>query len=171
MRLLRLILGLALAGVLQLLFVEALPSTARAVDPLLVVIVLNALDGHHLWGAFGGLAAGWVEDGVTGSLFGLHGTAGTLVGFAVATLSRQVSARQPFMLALVIAAAALAEEAVLALLLRLLMPGSLSPNPLWAGIRALVTATAGVVVVLGWRRGTRGYRQWRRTRKSRIRVR
>ena len=84
MRSIRFAAGLVLAVLAYAGAVRVMPGLAQAVDPFLVVAVLNALGGSSLAGFAGGLASGLVQDALTGGLFGLYGFANTLIGYAAA---------------------------------------------------------------------------------------
>ena len=68
MRSIRFAAGLALAGLAYAGAVRVMPALAQAVDPFLVVVVLNALGGSSLAGLAGGLATRLAQDALTGGL-------------------------------------------------------------------------------------------------------
>ncbi len=162
--------ALFLAVVVHVVLQRFLPPVARVVDPFMVLVVVFALEAKPLGGMVAGTAAGWTKDALTGSFFGLHGVALTILGFVVARIARSVTANQPAVIGLLLAIGVLVESATLLILLRLLSRDAPPPELLWVGARAGITALIGVVVVLSAGRSLRRFEHWRRIRKRRVKL-
>ncbi|HEX2254799.1 MAG TPA: rod shape-determining protein MreD [Thermoanaerobaculia bacterium] len=160
MRAARFLAGLLLVLLFHSLGVAVMPEFGRAVDLFLVLTVLVALRGRTLDGMLAGLVAGLSHDVLTSSLFGLHGFADTLLGYGTARLVQRVVVERASGLLLVGFAASVVQQALLACLVLLLQPQLALPDPLWIGLRALIT---GVLTVVLWSTG----RAWRSGSRSR----
>ncbi len=169
MRALRVVLGLALALGVHLVGIWLLPDLPRVLDLFLVVVVLNALDASSLAGLAGGLGAGLVQDALSGRLYGLHGFADTIVGYAVARAGQRLDLKSPGAVLVTVALATLLQAATLVVLAYLFTDPE-PPEPLWVLIEALANGVAGAVLLsLGGR--FRDLREVsRRRRASRIRL-
>ena len=167
MRSIRFAAGLVLAVLAYAGAVRVMPGLAQAVDPFLVVAVLNALGGSSLAGLAGGFASGLVQDALTGGLFGLYGFANTLIGYAAARGAQRLVIERPSGVFAVVAVAALAQQAVVVGLAWILLPVSPFPEPRWLAVRVLGCGVLGALAWAGggwWRRFT-GERRRRRGQK------
>lgn len=167
MRILKFAAGLTLAVLAHAAAVRLVPEATVAVDLFVVVVVLNALDGNSLAGVAGGLAAGMVQDVLTGGLFGLFGFANTLVGYLAArSVQRLVIERASGVLPLVAVAAAV-QQAIVVGLAYVLLPDARFPDPRWLALRVVSSGLVGMVAYAldRWWRRTSADRRQRRMKK------
>lgn len=158
---------LTLTVVAHSAMVRMAPGSVEGVDLFLVLIVLNALVGSSLAGLLGGAAAGLARDALSGSVFGLHGFAGTILGYAAARISQRLVVRRGLGVLLLIAAAVPIQAMILLGLSALALPVLLLPNPTWLLLRAGVSGGLGALLFTGvkaWRRGAPVRRQRRSKR-------
>ncbi len=169
MRALRLILGLAVALGVHLVGARLMPDLPRVLDLFLVVVVLNALDATSLVGLSTGLGAGLVKDALSGRLYGLHGFADTMVGYAVARAGQRLDLASPGAVLVTVVLATLLQEATLVVLAYLFTDPE-PPEPLWVLVEAVVNGVAGALLfsLAGRLRNLR--ETSRRRRASRIRL-
>lgn len=162
--------GLLAVFVTHLLGVTFVPYFSSAIDLFLVLIVLEASRGDEVRGMLAGVVTGLAEDALSGALYGLHGFAGTVVGFAVARTSRRMASQDPGVLGLVALGAQPVHELTVALLQSLLLPEGNRPDLPWMAVRTLTTAVlAFAVLVVGDRLGQR-YGDWQKSRRRRVKI-
>lgn len=154
----------------HLVAVRLLPGFSRVVDLFLVVIVLHSLDGDTLAGLFGGLAAGLVQDAVTVGLYGLHGFAGTIVGYAAARASQLLMIRQVTVVGLLFILAAMLQQAVLVGLLLFFLPNPEIPSFSWLVAKSLGCGLVGVALFVTGQQLNPWVARWRRGRSSKVRL-
>ena len=168
MRALKLAAGLSLALIVHLALAMFAPAAGRVFDPFLLLIVLHALGGNLLVGMFAGAAVGLVEDAFTGGLYGLHGFAGTLVGYTVARAAQVLTLQKLYFVGLIFAAATLLQQLVLNALLLVLVERPELPTPSSLAVGMLVGGVAGAVLVLAVERSNVAFERWRRARRPRV---
>lgn len=164
------LIGVALAFLGHLLLLRISSDSARWVDLFTVVIVLNALSGGPAGAMVGGSLAGLAEDAVAGLVYGLHGFAGTLAGFLVQQGSRLLTVQHGLMVAGLAALAVLAQEVVIAVLVRVLLAEALAPEPVWVLTRAATTGLLAGVIFTASRRSVGRFSVWRRSRRRRVSI-
>lgn len=165
----RFVAGLAFALAAHVVGAWLVPELPRFLDLFLVVAVLNALGGSSAGGLLGGAAAGLTHDALSGRLYGLHGFADTIVGYAVARAAQRLDLAGPGAVLVAVALATLLEEAIL-VLLALLFTAPEPPEPLWVVVEALVNGAAGALLfAAGSRFGVLRERA-RKRRMARIRL-
>ena len=152
MRLLRFVLALLAVVALHLIGVNTFDRFSQYVDVFVVLIVLNALDASPAAGLLGGMAAGLCEDAVTGSAYGLHGIAGTLIGYGTALAARQVVVQNPLVVGLFFVLAAALQEGVVTGLLLLMTLEPPIPQPVWLVVKSVNCGALGLLLWLGRRR-------------------
>lgn len=140
------------------------PELPRVLDLFLVVTVLNALPGSSTAGLLGGTAAGLTHDALSGRLYGLHGFADTLVGYAVARAAQRLDLAGPGAVLVTLALATLLEEAVL-VLVAVLLTDPQAPDPVWVVAEALVNGAVGTIAYVV---GSRFHAVRDRARKKRM---
>lgn len=167
MRPLELSIGLLAAVVGHLMVVQAFPGSTRLVDLPMVLLVLNGLRGRPVPGMLGGTVIGLVKDVLAASAFGLHGFAGTLLGWASARLAQRLVLQRAVGVFLLGAGAVLLEAVVLLLLSYLVMPDLLLVDPVWLLLRATVTGLLAALLhgTLGRLREAVEQRRFRRVKK------
>jgi len=169
MRSLRFAAALVVATLLHVAGIHLFAFFSSAVDLFLIIIVLNALDGDSLAGMLGGTAAGLVADGLSGGLFGLHGLAGTIVGYGTAfAVQRLVIQRAPGVF-LLFALAAAAQQVVLMGLSLLMVSRPEAPGIVWPAVKVATTGVLGTLAYLGRERLGRRLERLRSARPTRIR--
>lgn len=169
MRFARFLLMLVLALGAHLLLVRISPQFGGTIDLFAVLLVMTVRSMGMLPGALTGAVLGWFEDALGSSLFGLHGIAGTLAGAIVARVSQQVSLKQPLLLTAVFGLVVLFEEAVVAVLLRLLAADPPAPDPVWVTASALATALVGGLLIVFLRRSRGRWARYRLGRRPKVR--
>lgn len=169
MALLSFVLGLALALGFHVVGAWLAPEMPRVLDLFLVVTVLNALSGSSAGGLFGGAAAGLTHDALSGRLYGLHGFADTIVGYAVARAAQRLDLAGPGAVLVTLALATLLEEATL-VLLALLLTDPQPPEPVWVVVEAIANGVVGALVYVGASRVTAFRDRARKKRMSKIRL-
>lgn len=169
MRVVKFIAALALALAAHATATWLLPELPRFLDLFLVVTVLNAIGGSSVGGLLGGTAAGLTHDALSGRLFGLHGFADTLTGYAVARAAQRLDLVGPGAVLMTVALATLFEEAVF-VSLALLFTDPEPPDPLWVVVQALANAAIGTILYLlaGRARSLRERAERRRMSKIRL---
>lgn len=169
MRAVKFAVALALALGVHTVGTWLLPELPRFLDLFLVVTVLNALGGSSLAGLLGGTAAGLTHDALSGRLFGLHGFADTITGYAVARAAQRLDLVGPGAVLVTVALATLFEEAVF-VLLALLFTDPEPPDPIWVVVQALANAAVGTILYLlaGRARSLRERAERRRLSKVRL---
>jgi rod shape-determining protein MreD len=172
-RALKLLAALLAAVLLHVAGVHLWPSFPRSVDLLLVVVVLNALDGDSFAGLAGGLLAGLVHDALTGGLYGLYGFADTLVGYLTARAGQRLVIQRAAGVMVVVLLATLAQQGILALLVALLFSDQSAmpdlPALSWVVIKAVVDGLVGWALYVGSGRFGRLREARRRSRLSKLR--
>ena len=140
-------------------------------DPFLVVVVFFGLRLGPVSAQLLGLAAGLVLDGFSGSPWGLHGFAGTLIGYGVAVAAQRVVVGQMGVRVLLFAVASALQQAILTLLLLLLVARPELPPFGWSVARVVVTAVAGLLALTVQERVQGRWSTWQRERLGRLRFR
>lgn len=166
MRVVKFALGLGAALLLHVLGVRLFQDFSQGVDLFLVVVSLNALDGHALAGLLGGLAAGLVQDTLTGSVYGLYGFANTFVGYATARLGQRLVIQRASGVVVVVFLASLVQQALVVLLNTLFFVSPEVPALPWLLIRA---ASTGLLAFLLYVTGSSLKRSWETRRRVRVR--
>ena len=170
MRALRFLAGLAGLFLVHVLAVRLIPGFALAIDLFVLILVFHALDGNTLAGMLGGLVVGLAEDSLSGGLYGLHGLAGTVVGYAAARAAQQLVVQQASVVGFFCAIGLVLHELLLTALSRMLFAEAPSPALAWVTVRASTTALLGMLLWVGRARLDRRLEVWRRDRQSRIRL-
>ncbi len=140
-------------------------------DPFLVVIVFYSLRLGPVPAQLFGMGAGFVLDGLSGSLWGMHGFAGTLIGFGVSAASQRVVVGQMGVRVLLFAAASALQQAILVALLVVLSARPEAPPFGWSVARVVLTALVGLLALTARERLQGRWSSWRRERLRRLRFR
>lgn len=141
----------------------------RAVDLFLVAVVLHALEGTPVSAMFAGLIAGLLTDALSGGLYGLHGFADTILGYASAFLAQRLVMRRLLSLLLLFSLAAAAQQAILLGLSLLLVSSPGLPDLTWTLVRVATSGLVGTALFAIGRAGRTRMAKWRRGRQSRLR--
>jgi rod shape-determining protein MreD len=171
MRGLRFLFALLCVVLIHIVGMRLFPNFARYFDVFLVLVVFHSLDGNSLAGMLGGLAVGLVHDGFSGGLFGLHGFADTLVGYAVARAAQQVATQQAVVVLLLFALASAFQQTVLVGLVLFLL--SEPQLPAWSAValKALSSGALGWILYLASTQAREQWAVWSRRRTSKLRMR
>ncbi|MCP4664323.1 MAG: rod shape-determining protein MreD [bacterium] len=170
MRLLRFAVGLVIATVVEVLGLHFFAPFGLVVDPFLILVVYTSLDSAPAWSIVGGSVAGLSQDALTGGLYGLHGFADTLVGWVSARLKQHMVIQRPGQVGLLFALAAGLQQALLAVLQFLMVPGSELPGPGATAAKIAVTGVLGAGLFVAAGRFGSWLREWRRRRRSRLTI-
>ena len=146
------------------------PSLPRALDVFLVVTILNGLSGNSLGGLLGGLFCGLTLDTFSGAAYGLHGFANTLVGYVTAKVAQRLVTRGIGGLIVVLVGAAALQQAVLILFAAFILSEGNLPDPLWVGLRVVISALAGLALYKLSLRSRQRLEESRRNRRARLRL-
>ena len=168
MRALRFGIGLVLALLIHFFAVALGPEAAGVLDPFLLLIVFFALDGNVLAAVVLGCITGLTQDVVTGGLFGLYGVAGTIVGWVAARTTHSLSLERRRFVALLFSLAAVIQQIVVQALLVMLATEQEMPSLGVLGLRILLAAVLGSLLVGAWARLESTLRQRRRERRPRV---
>jgi rod shape-determining protein MreD len=145
------VLWTALAILAALLIQSALsllaPSSARVLDPFLLVLVYCGLVGGEMHGMLAGAAAGWVQDvHFGGRVLGLSGLSKVVIGFGVGIAGSRFHLTEPGPRLLVLLLAVLLDALILGWLASAFDVSAARLSPLGAALRAAVNAVLGVVL-------------------------
>lgn len=169
MRALKVLAALAGALVIHLLGTWALPELPRYLDLFLVVTVVNALDGRSAPGLAVGMAAGLTHDALSGRLYGLHGFADTIIGYAVARAAQRLDIARPGAVLVTVGLATLLEQAVLVALAHLFTEPE-PPELLALLVRAVANGAVAAIVWAATARFRGARERVRRKRMTKIRL-
>jgi rod shape-determining protein MreD len=161
--------ALGAATLVHILAAHWVPGSLELLDLLLVVLVVNALSGSSLGGMLGGLAAGLLQDALSASVFGLHGFAGTMIGYATARVAQRLVVQRALGVGLVVAAAVILHQALLLVVSLLALPEPLAVSPLSVLIRSAVSGAVGALLYAAGRHWQSGA-ETRRRRRGRLRL-
>lgn len=166
----RLLLGLALAVLVQLGGAQVSPHFPVFVDLFLVAVSLHALSGNSLSGLLVGLLVGLVHDTLTPGLYGLYGFADTIVGYSTARLAQRLVIQRATGVFAVVAFGSLVQQGVVVALRLMLLPSPALPRPLEALIKAAICGALGMLTYAASARWATSYENRRRNRMSRLRL-
>ena len=156
------------AMVVHLVMVATMPGVGRVVDPFLLMIVFYASRGDVVTGMLVGAGVGLVEDAVSGGLYGLHGFAGTCVGYGLARAAQFLTLQKAYYVVLFFGAGVLVQQAVMrgltAVLLRQQEVPALGELTLMVVVMGLLGLTAVVTIESVADR----WGSWRRDHRPRI---
>ncbi len=170
MRFLRFAVGLVCATVVEVLGLHFFASFSLVVDPFLILVVYTSLDSGPAGSIVGGSAAGLSHDALSGGLYGLHGFANTLVGWVSARLKQHMVIQRPGQVGLLFALAAGLQQALLAVLQFLMVPGAELPGPGATAAKIATTGVVGVGLYIAAGRFRGGLREWRTRRSRRLTI-
>ncbi len=170
MKLLRFLVGLILAVLLQALGLRLFAQFTLVFDPLLIIVVYHSLDSSPSWSSIGGTTAGLAQDALSGGLFGLHGFANTFVAFASCRLRQRLVIQQPSQVGLLFVLAAALQLAILSTLQFLIVSGSELPGPGTMAARLVSSGIAGAALFIAAGKVREWERHWRARRRKRLKL-
>jgi rod shape-determining protein MreD len=166
-RLRRSALLVAAAAALTFLFGASGHRGAWPADWLLVAVATVARQGNFVQAVLTGAAAGLLEDALTQQLLGFNAFAKSAIGYGLALVAVRVIVGGPFAVGATLAAASLANDAIVALLASLLTQAPVvvvSREGLWRAAATGITAGAlEAAARFSWREW------WERRRLRRLR--
>lgn len=167
----RFVVALFGAYLVQLLGLAATPHFTGVVDPFLVVLVWFAMRTNPVLAQLFGSATGFVQDALTGGLFGLHAIADTLVGYGVALASQRVVVGQQAVRVLIFAVSAVLQQAVLWAVVEAMLDQAPQPHLGFVLAKVLVTALLGAVLIGLETQARSQWSSWQRRRSRTLRFR
>ena len=170
MKLLRFVVGLVCATLLQALGLRFFSHFSLVIDPFLVLVVYHSLDSTPAWSSIGGSVAGLAQDALSGGLYGLHGFANTLVGYASARLQQRLVIQQPAQVGLLFLLAAAFQLAVLASLQFLLVSDAELPDLGTMTARMISSGVVGAALFVLARKSRDWGARWRARRRRRVKI-
>lgn len=147
MRLLKYLLGLALAVAIHLVGVRISPLVPLVLDPILILVLYHSLVSRRGPDIVGAAVAGLVHDALTGGVYGQLGFVDTVTAYVCSRSRRHLVILQPWRLGLFFALMALLQQTVLAAI-RLLLLGGVEQLPPWSV--AAKMATTGIFGALAF---------------------
>ena len=170
MKLLRFIIGLVCAILLQVLGLHLFSQFFLGFDLFLLLVVYHSLDNSPAWSSIGGSVAGLAQDALSGGLYGLHGFANTLVAYISCRLQQRLVIQQPAQVGLLFALAAALQLATLAGLQFLLVGGSELPDSLTMVARTLTSGLGGALLFALAGKARQLESRWRARRRRRLKI-
>jgi len=170
MKLLRFLIGLICATLLQALGLRLSSHFSLAFDPFLILVVYHSLDSTPAWSSIGGSAAGLAQDALSGGLYGLHGFADTLVAYASSRLQQRLVIQQPTQVGLLFVLAAAAQLTILAMMQFLLVGGAELPGLGTMIARMASSGIAGAALFVLADKTRAWHRRWRARRRRRVTI-
>ncbi len=170
MRAAKLLAALALAVVVHLAGTRLLPTFPLRVDVFLAVVALFALEGSSLPALLFGLAAGLVQDSLTGGPSGLFGFADTAIAYGIARLAQRLVIHRATGVLAVVSLASLVQQVILGVLAFLLLPSPTLPVPLGMAEKAAATGLLATLLHTAMRRFGVAVEARRRGRMGRLRL-
>ena len=170
MKLLRFVIGLICAVVLQTLGVRLFSPFVLAFDPFLILVVYHSLDGSPAWSSIGGSAAGLAQDALSGGPYGLHGFANTLVAYATSRFRQRLVIQQPSQVGLLFGLSAALQMAVLASLQYLIVSGAELPGLGTMAVRLALSGVVGALLFVLAGRVRDWNQRWRVRRRTRLKL-
>ena len=170
MKLVRFLVGLTLAALVQALGLRLFAPFSLAIDPFLILAVYHALDNTPAWSTVGGSVAGLTHDALSGGLYGLNGFANTLVAHLSSRLRQRLVIQQPSQVALLFVLAAALQLAVLALLQLSLVSSAELPGLGTMAARMISSGAIGASLFVLAHKSRHWQRQWRARRRGRLKI-
>jgi rod shape-determining protein MreD len=163
----RIALLLAAAAVLEFLVAGSRYRALWPVDWFLLATAGVARSGDFVRAVLTGAVAGFAEDALSQPMLGVNAFAKALLGFVLTLVSVRIAFGGALAVGAALAAASLANEAIVALLSALLAQAPIvliSREAIW---RAVVTGITGGALEAAWNFGWRDW--WKRRRLRRLR--
>ncbi len=170
MKLLRFVIGLICAVLIQTLGLQLFSHFALAFDPFLILVVYHSLDGSTAWSSIGGSTAGLAQDALSGGPYGLHGFANTLVAFVASRLQQRLVIQQPSQVGLLFVLSAALQMAILASLQFLIVSGAELPGLGSMAARLVSSGIVGAMLFLLAGRVRAWDKDWRARRRTRLKL-
>lgn len=146
MRLLQFFIGLIVALTIHSLLHNFFPNALAFVDVYVILVIYYAMGGNLVGTIIAGVAAGFVQDAFSGSMFGLHAFSLTLSGYIVATVASKVVLRGPLAFGGALAGAVLVNELVIYLLVNILQHQRIELAGQQLILKMLISSLLGALV-------------------------
>ncbi len=170
MKLLRFVVGLICAVLIQTLGLRLFSHFALAFDPFLILVVYHSLDGSPAWSSIGGSVAGLAQDALSGGPYGLHGFANTLVAFAASRLQQRLVIQQSSQVGLLFVLSAALQMAILASLQFLIVSGAELPGLGSMAARLVSSGIIGAMLFVLAGKARAWNKSWRARRQTRLKL-
>lgn len=167
MRARRIAVILAAAVALEFLFGASRHRRAWPVDWFLIATAIVAREGHFVRAILTGAAAGFLEDALSHELIGMNAFAKAALGYVLALISVRVVLGGALAVGAALAAASLANDAIVAALAGLLLQAPIVLFSFDSLSRAVASGLAGGLLEAAWRFPWREWREKRRLRRLR----
>ena len=167
MKLRRVALLLVAAAALSFFFSGSGHRGLWPVDWFLIAVGAVAREGDFVRAVLTGASAGFLEDALTQPLLGFNAFAKAAIGYALALVSVRVILGGALAVGATLAVASLANDAIVAVLARLLLQAPVvlaSKEALW---RAAATGITGALLEAAWDFPWREWREKKRLRRLR----
>ncbi len=144
---------IAAAVLIQSAWLARLQLWGAVIDPLLPLVLAIGIFRGAEGGALAGLAAGWVQDLLSGAAIGVHVLSKLVVGFAAGLFEQSIYAEDPFLPAVATFVATVLGELVLlgVLVVTGLAPLSWPRTPQTVLVQAVMNSAIAPVVFRGVR--------------------
>lgn len=146
MRLLQFFIGLMLALTIHSLLHNFFPNALAFIDVYVILVIYYAMGGNLVGAIIAGVAAGFVQDAFSGSLFGLHAFSLTLCGYVVATVASRIVLRGSVAFGAALAGAVLVNELVIYLLVNILQHQRIELAGQQLLLKVLISSLLGAMV-------------------------
>ena len=146
MRLLQFAIGLVIALTVHSLLHNFFPNALAFVDVYIILVVFYAMGGNLVGTVIAGVAAGFVQDAFSGSIFGLHAFSLTLCGYLVATVASRIVLRGSLAYGGSLAGAVIVNELVIYLLVNILQRQRIELASQQIALKMIITALLGALI-------------------------
>lgn len=146
MRLLQFAIGLVVALMIHSLLHNFFPNALAFIDIYVILVVYYAMGGNLVGTIIAGVAAGFVQDAFSGSIFGLHAFSLTLSGYLVATVASRIVLRGALSFGGSLAGAVLVNELVIYLLVNLLQRQRIALDGQQLLLKIVISALLGALI-------------------------
>lgn len=167
---LRFLLGLAAAVAVHVLGMQIHPATPQYFDPFLVLVIYVSMRASTARSVLAGTLVGWVQDAMTGGLYGLHGFADTATAYLISAVRQRFVVQQPAQVAVLSAVGGIFQGSVLVGLQMALVTGAELPEPVPTVVKVVLTGLATLAVYVGSNRFFSWERRRREQRNRRVRL-
>jgi rod shape-determining protein MreD len=170
MRALRLVAALLVVYGVHLVATRVYPEFPLFVDLFVVVIAYQAFDGNTVAALATGCLVGLVQDSLSGGPYGLHGFAGTLVGYVAAVAAQHLVLQRGVVVVLFFALAAALKQALVMGLLLLLASHPDVPSIGSLAVMAVVGGALGQLTIWTREELLRRHGAWKDRRTTKLRL-
>jgi rod shape-determining protein MreD len=163
--------ALLVAYLVQLLGLAVTPHFTGVVDPFLVVLVWFSMRTNPVLAQLFGTGTGFLQDALTGGLFGLHAIADTLVAYGVSLAAQRVVVGQQAVRVLIFVVSAILQQLVLWATIEAMLDQAPQPHFGFVVAKVLVTALLGAILIGLESQARSQFSSWQRRRSRTLRFR